>query len=117
VQQLGDASAGFAVALDPSTKGMHIRAWGFWNVEVAMAFGRIAVAECRSSPGISAVVMDMKELKPMREEGQWSFGELISILVQLAIPLVEVETGSQLTRLQLMRIVNQRDTNRRVQFK
>ena len=115
--QIGDDTAGFAIDFDGATSIMRVRAWGFWDAETGRAFGRTVTAECRrSSPAIASMELDMKELKPMRDEGQSSFGDLISTLAQLHIPEVKVQTSSQLTKLQLMRIVNERDKDRRVQF-
>jgi hypothetical protein len=116
VQQVDDAGAGFVVAFDVATNTLQVRAWGFWNARVARAFGPTVIGECKANPGIGSLVIDMKELKPMRDEGQYSFGELIGALGQLGVPKVRLETASQLTKLQLMRIVSERDSERRVEF-
>ena len=53
----------------------------------------------------------MSDLKPMREEGQKSFGTLLRALPTLAVKRASILTSSQLTRLQLVRLAAENATN------
>jgi hypothetical protein len=107
VQRMGDAQAGFSVAFDATTAAVRVRAWGFMSPEVAAAFGILVRDACRASPKGSALVMDMTELKPMRDEGQDSFRKLMDALPSLHLSSTTALVTSQLVKLQLLRIANQ----------
>jgi hypothetical protein len=49
----------------------------------------------------------MKDLKPMREEGQRSFATLMKSLPSLGISSTSVLTTSHLTKLQLVRLATE----------
>ncbi len=107
VQRMGDGQAGFSVAFDAATAAVRVRAWGFMSPEVAGAFGILVKDACRASPKGSALVMDMTELKPMRDEGQDSFRVLMDALPTLHMSNITALVTSQLVKLQLLRIANQ----------
>jgi hypothetical protein len=106
-QRMGDEQAGFSVSFDATTSTVRVRAWGFMSPEVAGAFGVLVRDACRSSPRRSALVMDMNELKPMRDEGQASFCKLMEALPSLHMSSTTVLVTSQLVKLQLLRLANQ----------
>jgi hypothetical protein len=60
--------------------------------------------------------MDVRQLKPMREEGQDGFGEFLAELGTLGVERVSVLTASHLTKLQLLRIVKERAPADSVKF-
>ena len=101
--RVGDDIAGFTVDFDAATNTVHVKAWGYWNVQVALAFPGIVREACakRLEP---TLLMDMTELKPMREEGQQAFGALLESLSSLGVVRTTVTTSSHLTRLQLLRV-------------
>lgn len=104
--RVGDNEAGFSVGLDASMRSLVVVAWGFWNAEVAAAFGSTVLEACPL--GVTRVVFDMGELKPMRDEGQRSWGTLMSTLSSSRhVTAIVVGTSSQLTKLQLLRIARQ----------
>ena len=107
VQRMGDDQAGFSVTFDATMAAVRVRAWGFMSPEVAGAFGILVRDTCRVSPKQSALVMDMTELKPMRDEGQASFRILMDALPSLHMSSTTVLVTSQLVKLQLLRIANQ----------
>jgi len=107
VQRMGDDQAGFSVTFDATTATVRVRAWGFMSPEVAGAFGILVRDSCRISPKRSALVMDMTEIKPMRDEGQGSFRILMDALPSLHMSSTTVLVTSQLVKLQLLRIANQ----------
>jgi len=104
MERIGDERAGFSVGFDPATSTVHVRAWGFWGVEVATAFDSEVSNGCRGLPRGSTMFMDMSELKPMRDEGQLSFRRLIGELPRLGIKDTTIRTDNQLTKLQLLRL-------------
>ena len=60
--------------------------------------------------------MDMTGLKPMRDEGQQSFGTVMAALPKLGIARASVVIDSPLTKLQLLRLVTQHGRKDCVQF-
>lgn len=93
-----------------------MRGWGFWNPNVADAFAATVSEVCNASPRGAALLMDMSELKPLREEGQRSFGTLIRLLRGLGVGRTAVTTASHLTKLQLLRLVAEHGAKDSVQF-
>jgi hypothetical protein len=61
-------------------------------------------------------VLDMNDLKPMREEGQQSFSQLLAALSKLGIAQVSVMTTNPLTKLQLVRLVAASRSGTRVEW-
>jgi hypothetical protein len=114
IASVGDDQAGFFID-DLATGNVYVRAWGFWSAEVAQAFGGTVQAACNGKPAGTELVMDMTELKPMREEGQKSFAALMRALPGQGIPIT-IETASHLTKLQLLRIVTEQGAAGSVRF-
>ena len=104
MDRFGDEGAGFSIEFDAAARAVSVRAWGFWGAEVARAFGPAVRDACERKPAGTVVSMDMRELRPMREEGQLSFGSLVAQLQDLGIARLRIQITSQLTKLQLMRI-------------
>lgn len=115
MQHFGDEAAGFSIEFDIVSGAVGVRAWGFWSADVAKVFGPAVRDACRNKPAGTLVRMDMTALKPMREEGQFSFGSLLTQLPDLGIGGLRIQTGSQLTKLQLLRISAERDKRQFVQ--
>jgi hypothetical protein len=115
IQSVGDDRAGFSLSFDVASNTVHVLGWGFWSTEVAMAFPEAVREACRVRVK-PALVLDMNELKPMREEGQRCFGNLIGALRGLALSSAVIRTQNQLTRLQLVRIVAERSAKDCVRF-
>ena len=107
MDRFGDEGAGFSIEFDAAAGAVSVRAWGFWGADVAKAFGPAVRDACSNKPAGTLVRMDMTALKPMREEGQLSFGSIVSQLPQLGIGQLRIQTASQLTKLQLVRIASE----------
>lgn len=88
-----------------------VTGWGFWTADVATAFAARVAGALREQPGNKALVFDMSELKPMREEGQKSFGSIVRALPTLGVSRASVVTSSQLTKLQLVRLATENATS------
>ncbi len=115
-QQIGDDQAGFSVTYDRSNGTLNVRAWGFWSAPVAAQFGNAVADACRNSAPGTALIMDMNDLKPMRDEGQVSFGKLMKALPRMGLSKTTVTTSSHLTKLQLLRLASEFGAKDFVQF-
>ena len=113
-RRFGDEQAGFTLGHDDGGI-IHSRAWGFWSAETGRAFGTIMLDACRQSNAVR-LVLDMSELKPMREEGQASFAKLVGALTSLGIGRLTVILTSQLMKLQLLRIAGEVGAGGLVEF-
>lgn len=116
MKRIGDEISGFSAAFDAETVAVRVRGWGFWNAMVAEAFVGIVGDVCGTAPRGVPLLMDMTELKPLREEGQRSFGALIRALEVLRVGRVEVTTASHLIKLQLLRLVTEHGGKVPVEF-
>lgn len=106
--RIGDDTAGFSIRNDDAVPGrILITAWGFWSVDVATVFASTAIARIRERPKGAQILLDMRELKPMREQGQEAFATLLRALPGLGVVKTQILTTSPLTRLQLVRVATQ----------
>jgi len=106
MQRVGDETAGFSVDF-PLTGGTLVTAWGFWSVEIAAVFSTSVGAACRGPQRRQSLMLDMRELKPMREQGQQAVRDLLRLLPSLGISRVSVLTTNPLTKLQLVRLATE----------
>lgn len=84
-----------------------VRAWGFWKASVAAAFATKVSASLRERNEPRRLVLDMSELRPMPDDGQRAFADLVRALPALGVASTSVVTTSHLVKLQLMRIVGE----------
>jgi hypothetical protein len=111
MDRVGDDQAGFSVGYDPVGGVVTVTAWGFWSADIAAAFAPKVATGIRERSGEHTLVLDMRELKPMREEGQKAFATLVRALPTLGVTHLSVVTSSQLTKLQLVRLVTETATS------
>jgi hypothetical protein len=116
VKRVGDASAGFNAEFDAESGAIRVRGWGFWSASVSNSLPTAVSEVCKASPKGSVLVMDMNALKPLREEGQKSFGALMRMLPGLGVARASIQTASQLTKLQLLRLVAEHGMKHAVEF-
>ena len=114
-KKVGDDSGGYSVSTDAGSGDVQVTAWGFWNVDVATSF-RTTVLEACATRLSKRLVLDMRALKPMRDEGQQGVSALMAALPRVGIERATVITSSQLTKLQLFRIVRESVAKDRVDF-
>ena len=114
--KIGDDQAGFSAVFDPAVSAIRVRGWGFWSAEVATAFAGTVVEACQAGPKGKTLLMDMTGLKPMRDEGQQSFGKLMARLPKLGVARVTVAIDNPLTKLQLLRLVTEHGRKESVEF-
>jgi len=114
--KVGDEAAGFCVAPDVGDQVLRVVGHGFWNAEVALMFEPRVQGALQAYPRVTRVVFDFRLLKPLRDEGQQGFSQVLSAL-KMATPLqVSVLTSSPLTKLQLLRIVKETGCDGWVEF-
>jgi hypothetical protein len=116
MQRLGNQDDGFEVELNKETHAIRVKAWGFWNAELASKFFPAVVQACQSRVGPLSLFMDARGLKPQREPGQEALGTLLAALPGLGVTGGNVVTDSSLTRLQLLRLAKERTPKSLVQF-
>jgi len=114
-KQVGDAVGGFSVASDVGSAEVSVKAWGFWSVDVASTF-RTTILDACTPPTLKRLVLDLRALKPMRDEGQQGVSAVVAALPRLGIERATVITSSPLTKLQLLRIVRESQASDRVDF-
>jgi hypothetical protein len=116
VKRVGDDKAGFAVEFDPEVGAVRVRGWGFWDAKISDAFTPVVADICRAKPKGTALQLDMVALKPLREEGQRSFADLLRYLRGLGVGRTTISTASHLTKLQLVRLVLAHSAGHPVEF-
>jgi hypothetical protein len=83
---------------------------------VSSSFASAVTEVCKASPRGASLLLDMTQLKPLREEGQQAFGALLGLLRGLGIGKTTIATTSHLTRLQLIRLVAEHGVKSSIQF-
>lgn len=116
MQKIGSDDAGFSLELKGGENLIEIVGWGFWGEDIATSFGYMVIEVCRYAPRGVHLSMDMNRLKPLRDEGQKAFAQVIANLGAFRIGEVSVTTSSHLTKLQLMRIARESGPKDRVRF-
>jgi len=116
MKRVGDDLSGFSTDYDGEVGAVRVRAWGFWSAPIAQAFSQAVSDACRASPKGAPLLMDMTDLKPLREEGQRAFGGLVGCLRELGVSRTTVTTSSHLTKLQLLRLVAEHAAKDSVEF-
>jgi hypothetical protein len=104
--RVGDDIAGFSIDAEGDST-LRVVGRGFWNLEVALAFYPHVRAALIARPGLSHIIFDFSALKPLRDQGQEGFLQVLGAIRAMSQPRVSVLTSSPLTKLQLLRIVKE----------
>jgi hypothetical protein len=78
MRKAGDNEAGFEVAFDAATRTVRVDAWGFWGVGVAPRFRDTVLDACRGRNSATRLYMEMMRLKPLREEGEEAWLDILT---------------------------------------
>ena len=105
MEKVGDELAGFSVDAAPPDS-VKVKGWGFWSVPVATAFAGAVLDACRQARG-ATLMLDLCDLKPMRDEGQQSLSRVLRTAPGLGIAAISIITTNPLTRLQLVRLATE----------
>jgi hypothetical protein len=102
---------------DVGSTTLRVVGWGFWSVEVAASFFPTVRDACQEVPAANRdLILDLRGLKPMRDEGQQGMAELLAALPMLRVTRITVVFSSQLTKLQLMRIAREKAPQGAIDF-
>ena len=115
MQRIGDDTTGFTVEV-ASPGSIRVAAWGFWSIDVALAFANAVSDAVRGQPRGATLRIDMSRLKPMREQGQQAFGALMRALRELGVTQTQVVTANPLTKLQLVRLASESAPGARIEW-
>jgi hypothetical protein len=116
MEKTGSDEAGFSLDLKARENVMLVVGWGFWGEEIASTFSRNVIEACRYAPRGIQLSMDMSRLKPMGDDGQKAFAQVMASLNDFRLGQVSVITTSHLTKLQLMRIARESGPKDKVRF-
>lgn len=105
--KVGDEVAGFSITPEVGDLALRIVGYGFWDVDVARSFGPRVCDALATCPDVTRFVFDFRLLKPLRDEGQQGFSQVLATLRASTPVQVSVMTSSPLTKLQLLRIVKE----------
>jgi hypothetical protein len=98
----GDADQGFRI--EDRGDALLITAWGFWSAEFVPHFLPTVMAALEAKGKGGALTMDLKDLRPLRDEGQQAFKALIIKALAYVTGGVELKGASALTKLQMLRL-------------
>lgn len=98
----GDDETGFSIAVDAGE--VLIRGWGFWSAELSQRFSLMVQRELGDSVQPRGLKVDVRELKPMRDEGQRAWSSMLGHLAQRGVTHAQLSEPSALTKLQFMRL-------------
>jgi hypothetical protein len=114
--RVGNDDAGFFLSVDADSSALQIVGFGFWSRETAIAFFPAVRDALNVHPRVTRLVFDYRNLKPLRDEGQDGFRQVLIALRTMLLPTALVLTSSPLTRLQLLRIVKESGCSDLVEF-
>jgi hypothetical protein len=103
--QFGNQKEGFNI--DSRKGSVVVTAHGFWSAELAAQLVSAVLPQVRAQGPSSSLVFELAELRPLRDEGQIAFKDLITSSLKSGVHEVVVRTPSALTKLQMLRIARE----------
>jgi hypothetical protein len=91
-----------------------VTTWGFWSVEFVPEFLPPVMAALEAAGKGSAFVIDLKDLRPLRDEGQAAFRQLMSRALAQGVGAIELRGASALTKLQMLRLTRELGAQERI---
>lgn len=101
----GDTAEGFTIESGGGV--VLVTAWGFWSVEFVPEFLPPVMAALEAAAKGSELVIDLKDLRPLRDEGQAAFRQLMSRALAHGVGTIELRGASALTKLQMLRLTRE----------
>lgn len=114
--RVGNDEAGFSLSVEADDSALEIVGFGFWSRETASSFFPAVRDALNIHPRVTRLVFDYRDLKPLRDEGQDGFRQVLIALRTMTHPSALIITSSPLTRLQLLRIVKESGCSDLVEF-
>lgn len=112
--QFGDQEEGFDV--DNRHGSVVVIARGFWSAELASQLVVAVLPLVRGGEASTRLVLELAELRPLRDEGQAAFKELISLSLSGGMREVVIRSPSALTKLQMLRIAREAGVSDKVRI-
>jgi hypothetical protein len=103
--KFGDHTEGFQV--DSRYGSVVVTAHGFWSAKLASQLVSAVLPQVRAQGHPTSLVFELAELRPLRDEGQTAFKELILASLKSGAHEVVIRTPSALTKLQMLRIARE----------
>jgi hypothetical protein len=104
--RVGTELTGFTV--ETGGEAVRVEAWGFWGAEVAEVFASNVVEACRVARAPVRLIVDVRELKPQREEGQAAFRDMMVGAARLGVSHAVMVVTNAITKLQLARLASEK---------
>jgi len=101
----GDTAQGFTI--ESRGGAVLVRAWGFWSVEFVPEFLPPVMAALEAAGKGGAFTIDLKDLRPLRDEGQAAFRQLMTRALAHGSWVIELQGASALTKLQMLRLTRE----------
>lgn len=101
----GDSDQGFTV--ESESEGLLVTTWGFWSVDFVREFLPAVLGALDSRGKGSALLIDLKQLRPLRDEGQAAFRTLMTRALAEGVARIELRGASALTKLQMLRLIRE----------
>jgi hypothetical protein len=102
MMRYGDEAMGFSIAVEATE--LRVLGWGFWSAETCGRFADAARWEIGGSVRFAALKVDVRELKPMREEGQRVWQEALAMATSRGVSTAIFNEPPPLTKLQFIRL-------------
>lgn len=106
----GDSDQGFTI--ESGGEGVSVMTWGFWSVDFVPQFLPAVLAALerwaaeQKGRGVTLVI-DLKQLRPLRDEGQAAFRTLMTRVLADGVTSLELKGASALTKLQMLRLIRE----------
>jgi hypothetical protein len=81
-----------------------VTAWGFWSADFVPQFLPAVVGALELKGKTVSLEIDLKDLRPLRDEGQQAFKTLMTKVLAHGNGGVELKGASALTKLQMLRL-------------
>jgi hypothetical protein len=111
----GSEAGGFRIRAAPAVE-LYLEAWGYWSVDVVGAFSKYVRASAQRFAGVKVLTLDVRQMKPLRIDGQESLRECFRLLATAPFTRGSVATANALTRMQLTRLFRECGLEERLLF-
>lgn len=114
VGRSGDEDAGFVVTVDIANRILHTRAWGFFSIELGVAYRKAMMEGMdRLRGGSWAVLSDRRKMKPQRDEVLELMSEIMTHATSHGRTHAAVIVDSSIAGMQMRRLANETHANQK----
>jgi hypothetical protein len=106
-RHIGTEAGGFSITYVLGGHTLHVKCWGYWAHDTAVAFGRDAQLACRRVSAPLAFTLDASALKPQSGDGQESLRALFGCLANTTLSGAIMFGSDILTKMQLRRLATE----------